>query len=289
MSPAALLLAAALAAPDLGAGAIGGAPVAPAGSQAAPLPPEGPGSPWRLSIASGVAGKRGGREVEAGRGNARVLLYLAGQADGTWSEGWGRAARVRLRMFTGGDGDLYVPSDGDAEAAFALGRPEFRLVVARVEVGRYPALALQILAQAATLPSFEGSLQLASDTMRLSWSVSPIEAAFVRYRGGAHLADQPGWPAESARAFAATAARVRHTILLPGALLLSVQGDLVKAWRRGDLLLAGEGSLGYAVLDRTTVFNAAVRWNAYTRRGLAAGTTETESELLVLATATLAL
>jgi hypothetical protein len=297
MSAAALLLAVVIAAPVPApdprrvspADAIGAAPVAPAGSQAAQLPPEEAGSPWRLSIATGVAGRFGGRELEAGQEDARVLLYFAGQADGTWTEGRGRAARARIRLFTGGESDIYVPSDGEAEAAYALGRPEFRFVVARLEVGRHPALAIQVLAQAATLPSFEGSLPLAADTMRVSWSLSPIEAAFVRYRGGAHVPHLPGWPTESDRPVAASAGRLRYTLLLPGAVLLSAQGDLVKAWRKADLLLSAEGGLGHAVLDRTTVFNATVRWNAYTRRGLAPGTSATESELLVLATATLVL
>ena len=173
--------------PPRAAGTIGEAPVAPAGSQAAPLHPDETVSRWRYSLATGVAGKFGGRQIEQGRENPGVLLYFAGQADGVWTEGRGHAARLRLRMFTGGENEIYVPSDGDVEAAYMIGPREFRFVIGRLEVGRYPALGIEALAQFATLPCFEGSLSLAGDTMRLYYYLSPVEAAWVRYYGGAHI------------------------------------------------------------------------------------------------------
>jgi hypothetical protein len=69
--------------------------------------------------------------------------------------------------------------------------------------------------------------------------------------------------------------------------LLSLQGDLVKMWKKADLFVAAEGSLGYQVLDQTAVFNAAIRWHGYTRRGLARETSESESEVQLLALASL--
>lgn len=291
MRSLALLLAAVAAAPAAaqtrGAGTLGEAPVAPAGSQAAPLHPDEALSHWRLSVATGVTGRFGGMRLEDGRENAGVLLHFAGQADGTWTEGRGQAVRFRFRLFTGGEGDLYVPSDGDVEAAYTIGRREFRFVIGRVEVGRYPALAVQTLAQVATLPCFEGSLPLAGDTMRLHYFLSPVEAAFVRYYGAAHIRHSAAWATESDRPVAASTARLRYTLLLPPSVVLSLQGDVVKMWRKADVLVAGEGSVGYQVLDRSAVFNVSARWNGYTRRGLAPGTSASQSELLLLAVATL--
>lgn len=269
-------------------GTIGEAPVAPAGSQAAPLHPNEAISHWRLSFATGVAGKFGGMQLDPARENPSVLLYFGGQADGLWTEGFGQAARLRFRLFTGGETEIYVPSDGDVEAAYMIGRREFRFVVGRVEAGRYPALGLDVIAQLATLPCFEGSLVLAGDTMRLYYYISPIEAAFVRYHGAAHIVHSAAWTTESDRPVAATTGRLRYTLLLPPAMLLSLQGDLVKLWNKADLLVSAEGGLGYQVLDQTAVFNVSVRWNSYTRRGLAPQTSVTESEILLLAVATLA-
>ena len=268
---------------------IGETAIAPAGSQAAPLQPDEAASRWRGALASGVAGKLGGLRLSDDRRNARVLLYFGGQTDGLWTEGYGRAARLRIRLFTGGEHDIYVPSDGDAEAAYMLGPRELRFVIGRVEVGRYPALGVGTLAQVATLPCFEGSLALAGDTMRLTYYLSPIEGAWVHYRGDAHIRHSAEWATESDRPAAASAARLRYTVLLPPTVLLSFQGDVMKMWKEPDLMLAGEGSLGYPVLRRAAVFHVALRWNSYTRRGLIPGSSERESEVVLLGVASLAL
>jgi hypothetical protein len=268
---------------------IGEIPIAPAGSQAAPIQPDEATSRWRGALASGVAGKLGGLRIADDRRNARVLLYFGAQADGLWTEGYGRAARLRIRLFTGGEDEIYVPSDGDAEAAYMIGPPELRFVIGRVEVGRYPALGIGTLAQVATLPCFEGSVSLAGDTMRLTYYLSPIEGTWVHYRGSAHIEHSAEWASESDRPAAASAARLRYTVVLPPSVLLSVQGDLMKLWRKADLMLGAEGSLGYPVLRRAAVFHVAIRWNSYTRRGLNPGSSERESEVLLLGVATLAL
>ncbi len=268
-------------------GTIGENPVAPAGSQAAPLHPDESVSHWRYSLATGVTGKFGGMQLEEAKENPGVLLYFAGQADGLWTEGYGRAARLRLRMFTGGEDEIYIPSDGDVEAAYMIGRREFRFVIGRLEVGRYPALGVQVLAQVATLPCFEGSLPLAGDTMRLYYYLSPVSASWVRYYGGAHIRAEDPAPSETDSATAASTGRLRYTVLLPPSMLLSVQGDLVKMWNKPDVLLSAEASLGYQVLDQSAVFNVSARWNSYTRRGLAVDTSETESEMLLMAVASL--
>ncbi|HSN14709.1 MAG TPA: hypothetical protein VLT61_08765, partial [Anaeromyxobacteraceae bacterium] len=249
-------------------GTIGEAPVAPAGSQAAPLHPDENVSHWRFALATGVGSKFGGMQLDLDKENPTVLLYFGGQADGLWTEGFGRAARIRFRMFTGGETEVYIPSDGDMEAAYMIGRREFRFVVGRVELGRYPALGVNVLAQVATLPCFEGSLSLAGDTMRFYYYLSPVEAAWVRYYGRAHIDHSSAWATESDRPAAASTGRLRYTVLLPPAVLLSLQGDLVKMWQKADLLVSGEGSLGYQALDQTATFNLSLRWNAYTRRGL---------------------
>jgi hypothetical protein len=268
-------------------GPIGEAPVAPAGSQAAPLHPDESISHWRYALATGIAGKFGGMQLEDATENPGVLLYFGGQVDGLWTEGYGQAARFRLRMFTGGETEIYVPSDGDAEAAYMIGRREFRFVIGRAEVARHPALGIEVLAQLSTLPCFEGSLALYGDTMRLYYYLAPIGAAFVRYYGGAHIDHSAEWSSESDRPVAASAGRLRYTVLLPPTILLSLQGDLMKMWDKADLLVAAEASLGYQVLDQTAVFNATARWASFRRRGLAPETTATESEVLLLAVATL--
>jgi hypothetical protein len=269
-------------------GTIGEAPVAPAGSQAAPLHPDESISHWRISLATGVTGKFGGMQLENAQENPGVLLYFAGQADGLWTEGYGRAARLRVRMFTGGEDEIYIPSDGDVEAAYMIGRREFRFVLGRVEVGRYPALGIQVLGQLATLPCFEGSIPLAGDTMRLYYYLSPVSGAWVRYYGGAHIRGEDPPPAETDSAAAASTGRLRYTLLLPPHMLISLQGDLMKMWNQPDLLVSGEASLGYQVLDQSSVFNVSARWNSYRRRSdsaLDAGVTE--SEVLLLAVASL--
>jgi hypothetical protein len=268
--------------------AIGDAPVAPAGSQAAPLRPDEGISSWRYALSTGVAGKFGGMRISSARENPAVLLYFGAQADGAWTHGRGQAVRLRLRMFTGGEKGIYVPSDGDAEAAFMIGRPELRFVIGRVELARHPALGIQTLAQFATLPCFEGTISLAGDTMRLTYYVSPIEGAWVYYRGPAHIPHSAAWSTESDRPSAATAARLRHTVLLPPGVLLSLQGDLMKMWRQADLLLSGEGSAGFQILDRSAMVSLVVRATSYTRRGLAPETSERDAELLVLGVASLA-
>jgi hypothetical protein len=268
-------------------GTIGEGLVAPAGSQAAPLHPDETISPWRFSLATGLAGRFGGYQLESAKQNNGVLLYFAGQADGLWTEGYGQAARFRVRMFTGGESEVYIPSDGDMEAAYMIGRREFRFVIGRAEIARYPALAVQTLATVSTLPCFEGSLSLAKDTMRFYYYVSPVGASWVRYYGGAHIDHSAGWATESDTPVASSSGRVRYTVLLPPSMLLSLQGDLLKMWQKADLMLAGEGSLGYQVLDQSAVFNATVRWQQYTRRGLTKDTSATESEVLLLGVASL--
>ncbi len=268
-------------------GTIGEAPVAPAGSQAAPLHPDEAYSHWRVSLATGVTGKFGGMQLTNERENPGALLYFGAQADGLWTEGYGQAARFRVRLFTGGESEIYFPSDGDAEAAYMIGRREFRFVIGRLEVGRYPALAVETLAQLATLPCFEGSLSLGGDTMRLYYYLSPIEAAWVYYYGGAHIHHSAATPTESDTPVAASAGRLRYTVLLPPAMLLSLQGDLMKMWQKPDLLVSAEGSLGYQVLQQSAVFNIAVRWNNFTRRAGSPGTSKSESEVLLLGMASL--
>jgi hypothetical protein len=268
-------------------GTIGEAPFVAAGSQAAPLHPDTSVSPWRVALATGVAGRFGGYQISSRRENRGVMLYFGAQADGLWTEGYGRAARLRLRMLTGGESQVYVPSDGDVEAAYMIGRPEFRFVVARAEVGRYPGLGVEALAQVATLPSVEGSLPLLGDTMRLYYYVSPVEAAWVRYYGGAHIEHSAAWSTESDRPVAATAGRLRWTLLLPPSVILSLQGDLLKMWNQPDLLVSGEGSLGVQVLEQSVVFDAVIRWDSYRRRGEAPNTDERASEMKLMALATL--
>lgn len=267
-------------------GTIGEAPFAPAGSQAAPLHPIGGdgGTRWKMSLATGVAGRFGGLQLRSAEKNPGVLLYFGAQADGLWTEGLGRAARLRLRMFTGGESQVYVPSDGELEAAFMIGRREFRFVLGRLEVARYPALGVEVLAQLATLPCFEGSVALLGDTMRLYYYVSPVEAAYVRYYGRAH--ERLG-PNEADRPAAATSGRLRWTVLLPPSVLMSLQGDLVKMWSELDLLVGAEGSLGYQAFDGSAVFNVAVRWDSFRRRGREVGSSATDSEMKLLGIATL--
>ncbi len=273
--------------PKRAPGTIGEGLVAPAGSQAAPLHPDETISHWRFSLATGLAGRFGGYQLESARENPGVMLYFAGQADGLWTEGYGQAARFRVRMFTGGESEIYIPSDGDAEAAYMIGRREFRFVIGRAEVSRYPALALETLATLSTLPCFEGSLSMAKDTMRFYYYVSPVGASWVRYYGGAHIDHSAAWSTESDTPVASSSGRLRYTVLLPPSTLLSLQGDLLKMWQKADMLLAGEASLGYQVLDQSAVFNATVRWQSYRRRGLAPETTATESEVLLLGVASL--
>jgi hypothetical protein len=263
------------------------APVTPAGAQASTLA-EDPAWPWRFGLSTGVAGKFGGRRISANEDNRSVLLFFGGQADAAWLEGHGQGARLRFRLFTGGESGIYVPSDGDGELAWMMGRREFRFVLARVEFARQPGLALQGLAQAGTLPCFEGTLTLGGDTSQLSYFVSPVEAVWVRYYGGAHLAHLPGWTAEDDHPFAASAARLRYSVRLPPAIVGSLQADFLKSWGPSDLLLALDATVGYQLPRQQAAFHLGARWSSYTRRAQAKGTHDTDAEVMLIASATLA-
>jgi hypothetical protein len=278
-----LLLTLALAAAD--SATEGEDAVAPAGSQAAAVALADGWSGWRGSLATGVSGKLGGMRLEREERNSRVLLYFGAQAHGTLDERGRQAARVRLRLFTGGEGSIYAPSEGDAEAAYTFGGPGLRLVVARLELARYPTLAVEALAQASTLPCLEGVIPLGAGAARLHYFVSPVEGAWVYYYGGAHVPHRAGWPSESDRPSAASAARLRYSATLPADLVVSAQGELMKMWRRADLLLAAEGSVGYPVLRRSAMLSAVVRWSRYTRRSVVTDRSESEADLVVLAAA----
>lgn len=274
-------------------GVIGEGPLAPGGVMAAPIHPDERFGNWSLAIASGVAGRWGGYQLQAGKPNAAVLLYLGAQADGLWTEGTAQAARLRLRLFTGGDGMIFLPSEGEFEAAYMLGRREFRFVLARAEVARYPGVALQTLVQAATIPSVEGVFSVAGDKVRLFYGVAPVEAAYVWYYGKAHLTTIDGFTNENRGVEAATAIRLRATFMVPPSVLLSVQGDFMRMWGPGDQLKSVEGSAGFALLDKTVLLDVLLRWESYTRRSssttLPPGSMETADQLTGMATATLVL
>jgi hypothetical protein len=259
-------------------GEIGTGPITGAGGQVAPLLPN---DHWSLGLASGIIGRFGGDQISSARENPSVLIYLGGQADGLWTEGYGRGVRLRLKLMTGGEDEIFIPSDGEVEAAFLIGRPEFRFVVGRLEVARYPDLALEGLGQFSTLPSVEGTLPLDGDRMRLSYFVAPVEMAWVYYYGDAHHS-------EANEPAAATAARLRYTVLLPPSVVFSLQGEVLKMWKKPDTMLGAEGSLGYQVLEKSVTFNVAVRWSSYTRRTEPTGdASDTASDLKLMAMATL--
>ena len=266
--------------------AVGDSPVAPAGSQAAPLQPGGAGA-WRGGVATGIAYRAGGEPLASTHDDHGVLLYFGGQADGVWTEGLGHTVRLRGRVFTGGESSIYVPSEGDLEGAWSIGRRELRFVVARVEVARYPSLALDALVQAGTLPCFEGSVGFDADRVRLDWFLSPVEAAWVRYRGSARIPSAPGWPSEADSASAATAARLRVSGVFVPSVVVSAQGDLLKLWRKADLLLSAEGSVGWEVLQRAQLA-LVLRLDEYTRRGVEPDTTASDWQVTLLAAVTLA-
>ncbi len=270
-------------------GTIGEGPVAPAGSPAAPLHPDETVSNWRYSLASGVSGRWGGMELSSTKSNTAVMIFFGGQADGLWTQGLGKAARLRLRVFLGGEDVLFAPSDGDAEAAFMLGRRELRFVIGRVEAARWPALGLQLLLQGSTLPCFEGSISFAGDRMRFYYYISPIGVAYAYYYKGAHLdAGVPGWPSETKAPSASSAFRARYTVMVPPSVLLSVSGDFMKMWDKPDIFFSVEGSAGVSVLDGSVVLNALIVLQRYTRRGLVPETSVTDEEVKLLGVATLA-
>lgn len=262
-------------------------PVAPAGAQLSPLARDGAPA-WRFALATGVAGRFGGRQASATEDDHSVLLHFGGQADGAWAEGHGQAVRLRFRLFTGRESSIYVPSDGEVELAYMIGRPEFRFVVGRVEVARYPGLAIQALAQAGTLPCFDGTVSLAGDTMELSYFISPVELAWVRYTDRDHITHVPGWESEDDHPSAASAARLRHSVFLEGGFVASAQVDFVKLWSNADMLFGLEGTVGYQLHRQSASVHAGVRVQVYTRRGVEKDTSTSSAEELVFAAASLA-
>ena len=225
-------------------GTIGEAPVAPAGSQAAPLHPD----EAVLALALRARDRRH-REVrrdaalEHAREPRASCSTSAGRRTASGPRATARRRGFRVRMFTGGENEIYIPSDGDVEAAYMIGRREFRFVIGRLEVGRYPALGVEALAQLATLPVLRGvalarrrhdaALLLPSRRSRRRGSTTTAARTSTH---SAAVADRVR-PA----AAASDAARLRYTVLLPPSMLLSLQGDLVKMWQKPDLLLVGRG------------------------------------------------
>lgn len=270
-------------------GTIGEGPVAPAGAQVANLHPDEEVGHWRFALASGVIGRWGGDEVRRNEANSVAMLYFGGQADGLWTEGYGRGARFRLRMMTGGENVIFVPSDGDAEAAFMLGRREFRFAAARFEVARHTALGIEALLQAATFPSVEGSISFRGDRMRVSYFVAPVEAAWTYYRNDNHLVRADETPQEHGTVYPATSARIRYTGVAPPAVILTVQADLFKMWGVPDLLVSVEGSAGFAALDNTVLFNVALRWDHSALRGPTEGSSHVYDQMLGMIVASLLL
>jgi hypothetical protein len=270
-------------------GTIGEGPVAPAGAQTANLHPDQEVSHWRFALASGVVGRWMGDQVERDKANSNVMLYFGGQADGLWTEGYGHGARFRMRLMTGGENVIFVPSDGDVEAAFMLGRREFRFVAGRLEAARHTALGIQTLLQAATFPSVEGSVSLNGDAMRVSYFVAPVEAAWAWYRGDNHIHLSAETPPEQGTIYPATAGRIRFTALAPPAVLLSLQADLLKMWGVPDLLMSVEGSAGFAALENTVLFNVALRWDHSTLRDVTEGSSHAYNQMLGMITASLLL
>jgi hypothetical protein len=269
-------------------GLIGEGPIAPAGAQGALLLPDEEVSHWSLALASGLSGRWGGYQLQSDQPNASVLLYFGGQADGLWTEGLGTAARFRARLYTGGEGTLFLPSDGDLEAAWMVGRREFRFVVGRLEVARATGLAVQTLAQLSSLPSVEGNISLGGDKARLYYNLTPVEMAYVVYYGGAHVTASPGVSTETLSPEAATALRGRLTFLVPPSVLLSLQGDFMQMWSSHDRLKAAELDLGFAVLEKTVLIDLSLRWESYTRRDAQnPGSQATSDQFLGLASATL--
>ena len=269
--------------------AIGESPVAPAGAPAANLAVDPGVSHWRGAVGTGIAYRNGGEPLASTHESHGVLLFFGGQADGRWSEGIGHTVRLRARVFTGGEPALYTPSEGDLEAAWGLGRGPFRFVIARVEAGRYPSLAIDALVQAGTLPCFEGTLPFDAGRVRLEWLLAPVEAAWVRYRGNARVSSQPGWPSEADSASAATAARVRVSGVFVPSVIVSAQGDFLKLWQKPDLLLSLEGNLGWEALRRSATIGLTFRVDDFTRRGVDPGTSVDAWQLTLLAAVTLAL
>jgi hypothetical protein len=285
VSPVSSLLALALAvAPQGGPGPE--APVAPPGAQLSPLPADD-ASPWHLALNTGVAAWTGGRPTSARQDDHPVLLQFGGQADGAWPEGHGQAVRLRFRLFTGRESAIYVPSDGEVEGAYMIGRREFRFVIGRAELARYPGLAIQALFQAGTLPCFDGTVSLAGDTMELSYFASPVELAWVRYISRDHLTHLPGWNTEDDLPSAASSARVRDTLFLMGRLAASVQVDFLKLWSKSDLLLGVEGTIGWQLPRQPVALHVGARFQSYTRRGLAKDTSARSGEAMGFATASL--
>jgi hypothetical protein len=271
-------------------GTIGDGPVAQAGAPGSNLKPDERATNWRLALATGVAFRSASYKIDTGpdpKANSSMMLYFGGQANGAWSDGFGSAARLRLRLLTGGESLVFLPSDGEVEAAYMIGRPEFRFVLGRIEVARYTGVAINTLAQVATAPCVEGTVAIAGDKVRFYYGVAPVELAYVWYMPGAHVKHLSGWVAETDHPDAASAFRARITFMVPPSVLLSLGGDVLKFWNSADLLTTAEAAAGVAILDRSVLINLSIRWENFTRRGLAPNSTDSANEFLGLATATL--
>lgn len=258
---------------------------APAAAQ--PLPAPGDVDGWAAGLSTGVAGRFGGFEIDAGDHNPPFLILVGARAEGWFPGRLSQAVRLRARVLAGGEDRIFVPSDGELEAAWAIGYPEFRFVLGRVEVARAPGLALQTLLQLGTLPSVEGNVTVGYQA-RVDYLVAPVEMVHVRYLGRAHLPGAGG-TTESEQVHAASAARVRYTVEYPAGPILSAQAEALKLWEKPDLLVAAEGSAGWAAFGRAVVFEAVARWQAFTRRAPAPDDHRNDGELQLLAVARIGL
>ncbi|ACL67508.1 conserved hypothetical protein [Anaeromyxobacter dehalogenans 2CP-1] len=257
----------------------------PAAAQ--PLPAPGDVEGWTAGLSTGVAGRFGGFEIDPGEHNPPFLILVGARAEGWFPGRLSQAVRLRARVLAGGEDRIFVPSDGELEAAWAIGYPEFRFVLGRVEAARAPGLALQSLVQLGTLPSVEGNVTVGYQA-RLDYLAAPVEMVHVRYRGRAHLPGA-GATTESEQVHAASAARLRYTVEYPAGPILSVQAEALKLWEKPDLLAAAEGSVGWAAFGRAVVFEAVARWQGFTRRAPAPDDRRTDGEVQLLAVARIGL
>lgn len=263
------------------------AALAASAAAAQELPSPGDAEGWSLGLATGVAGRFGGFELDEGEDNPPFLILVGARAEGWFPARLSQAVRLRARILAGGEERIFVPSDGELEAAWAIGYPEFRFVLARAEAVRAPGLALQSLLQLGTLPSVEGNVTVGYQA-RLDYLVAPVEMVHVRYLGRAHLPGAGG-TTESEQVHAGSAGRLRYTVEYPAGPILSAQGELLKLWQKADLLVAAEGSAGWAAFGRAVVFEAVGRWQSYTRRAPAPDDRRTDGELSLLAVARIGL
>jgi hypothetical protein len=211
----------------------------------------------------GLADTYGSHFVLAFDANERLFTPI-------WYGGW-------LRFTEWLDANEYIPYTFGVEGVFALGPRPFRFVILRVSAEHDQSLQLWFRGEAATLPTFEGDVDV-SDNVVITYQIAPLEFTATHYDPHVVSLCESQNPStapalcqsevSNAETFAgldpAAAFRARlmlHVKPYPN-LHVVVYGEYARQWATDDQLVRLALTLGYGILQDAIIFSARIRYDS---------------------------